>query len=159
MQYRSLFLDVEPAAARAAGLSSRHRLIEGPLLGERRNAFGLGEVDAEQVAAGGVVQDHCGRVAHSLQRRIATGPQLLPGLRPISRNCLRVTSPSGAMLRSYSGSAASLRGTRFTSRRRRFFRGRGITCSRRWAGGRGGAGSGGRGAAGGAGRSGGAGGG
>ncbi|WP_208865900.1 hypothetical protein, partial [Streptomyces zinciresistens] len=59
---------------------------------------------------------------------------------------------------SYSGSAASLRGTRVTSRRR-FFLGRGITCSRHRAAGRGGAGSGGRDAAGEVGRSGGAGGG
>lgn len=46
--------DVEPAAALAAGLPGRHRLVQGSLLGERRDALGLGKVDAEQGAAGGV---------------------------------------------------------------------------------------------------------
>lgn len=94
--------------------------------------------------------DHCGRVPHSRHRRIATGPRLSPGLSPISRRARRVTRPSGTVLRSYSGSIASLRGTRVTSLRRV----RGITGSRYREAGRGAAGSGFRGAAGGAVRSG-----
>ncbi|GGU10962.1 hypothetical protein GCM10010272_64970 [Streptomyces lateritius] len=75
-----------------------------------------------------------------------------------SANCRLVAKPSGTRCGRTPGTS-SLRGTRNTSRRRRFFLGRGITGSRRRAAGRDAAGNGGRGAADGAGRCGGAGGG